>query len=218
MRAVRVKNTEEKIWPTKIICLARTYRKHAEEMKSELPTEPVLFLKPPSALIHSGEKIVIPEASSNVHHEGELSVVMGKKGRNISKEKAYDHVRGYAAFLDITARDIQSKAKEKRHPWSVSKGFDTFAPISDIVPKEEVEDPHTLDIELRLNGQIKQQSSTSYMIFTVDEIIAYISKIMTLERGDIIATGTPEGVGRITRGDTVTLEIEQVGRLENKVV
>ena len=217
MKPLRVKGDSEEICPTKIICLARTYRKHAEEMKSEVPKEPLLFLKPPSAIIRSGETIVIPPASQRVHYEGELAVVIGKGGKNIPEEEARSHVLGYAAFLDITARDIQSGAKSKGHPWSISKGFDTFAPISEVVKKEEIGDPHSLDIQLWVNDEVRQDSNTRYMVFTVDQIIAYISRIMTLERGDIIATGTPEGVGEIIKGDHLRLEIEKVGVLEHPV-
>lgn len=217
MKPLIVKDTDEKIYPTKIICLARTYRKHAEEMRSELPTEPILFLKPPSAIIYSSDHIVIPEISKEIHYEGELAVIIGKKGKNISKEGAYSHILGYSAFLDITARDLQSYAKSRGYPWSISKGFDTFAPISEVTKKEEIEDPHNLNIKLWVNNEIKQNSNTKYMIFTIDQIIEYISKIMTLERGDIIATGTPEGVGKIKKGDRIILEIDEVGRLENCV-
>jgi len=217
MKPLIVKDTDEKIYPTKIICLARTYRKHAEEMRSELPTEPILFLKPPSAVIYSSDYIVIPEISKEIHYEGELAVIIGKKGKNISKEGAYSHILGYSALLDITARDLQSYAKSRGYPWSISKGFDTFAPISKVTKKEEIEDPHNLNIKLWVNDQIKQNSNTKYMIFTIDQIIEYVSKIMTLERGDIIATGTPEGVGKIKKGDHIILEIDEVGRLENYV-
>jgi 2-keto-4-pentenoate hydratase/2-oxohepta-3-ene-1,7-dioic acid hydratase in catechol pathway len=218
MKPLIVKNTGEKIYPTKVICLARTYRKHAEEMKSELPSEPILFLKPPSAIIYSSDDIVIPEISKEVHYEGELAVIIGKGGKNISEEEAYSHIFGYSAFLDITARDLQSHAKSRGYPWSISKGFDTFAPLSKVVKKEEIEDPHNLNIKLWVNDRIKQNSNTKYMIFTIDQIIEYISKIMTLEKGDIIATGTPEGVGEIEKGDCIVLEIDKVGRLENRVV
>ncbi len=218
MKPLRIKDTDEEVYPTKIICLARTYRKHAEEMNSELPSTPILFLKPSSAIIHNYEDIVIPNLSKEVHYEGELAVVIGKGGKNISKKEAWDHIIGYAAFLDITARDLQNKAKKKGHPWSVSKGFDTFAPISDIVKKEEVPDPHRLSINLWRNNQLRQKSNTRYMVFTIDEIIEYVSRIMTLEPGDVIATGTPEGVGKMNRGDHVTLAIEHVGKLEHNVI
>ena len=218
MKPLTVKETGEKIYPTKIICLARTYRKHAEEMNSEVPSEPILFLKPPSAIIHSSEKIVIPEISKKVHYEGELAVIIGKNGKNIPKEEAHSYISGYSAFLDITARDLQSYAKSKGYPWSISKGFDTFAPVSPVTKKEYVDDPHNLSIKLWVNDQIRQNSNTKYMIFTIYEIIEYISRIMTLEKGDVIATGTPEGVGEIKRGDRIVLEIEKVGKLENYVV
>jgi len=185
----------------KLVCLARTYKKHAEEMDSDIPKEPLLFLKPASSVIFNGDTIKIPEISKSVHHEVELGIVIGKKCKNISKKDAMDHVLGYLVALDITARDIQSDLKKKGWPWGIAKGFDTFAPISDVVLKDEVSNPQNLDISLKINGEIKQSSNTGYMIFSIEEIIEYISKIMTLELGDLILTGTPEGVGEIFTGD-----------------
>lgn len=194
----------------KLICLARTYKKHAEEMKSDITEEPILFLKPASAVIFEGQSIIIPKMSKCLHHEVELGVVIGRKCKNISEKKALDYVLGYLVCLDITARDIQSKAKKNGWPWSVSKGFDTFAPISDVVLKEEVPDPNKLNISLKVNGELKQSSNTSNMIYSVERIIEFISQIMTLESGDLIMTGTPEGVGEISKNDIIEAELGNI--------
>jgi len=198
----------------KLVCLARTYKKHAEEMNSELPKEPLLFLKPNSSVIFNGETIKIPKMSKCIHHEVELGVVIGKKCKNISKKDAMDHVLGYLVALDITARDIQSELKKKGWPWGIAKGFDTFAPISDVVLKKDVPNPQNLDIFLKVNNEIKQSSNTNNMIFSIEEIIQYISKIMTLEKGDLIMTGTPEGVGEIKKGDVIKAELKDLCFLE----
>ncbi|ADT84864.1 fumarylacetoacetate hydrolase family protein [Thermococcus barophilus] len=204
--------------PSKIICLGRNYAEHAKELGHEVPKEPVIFLKPPSALIGPNQTIILPKKSREVHHEVELAVIIGKRGKNIPREKAMDYVLGYTILLDITARDLQWEAKRKGLPWTVAKGFDTFAPIGPrIVPKEEL-DPSDLEIGLKVNGEVRQLSRTGKMIFKIPEIIEYISSIMTLEKGDIIATGTPEGVGPLRHGDTVEAWIEGIGVLKENVL
>lgn len=183
----------------KLVCLARTYKKHAEEMNSEVTENPLLFLKPASSVIFNGGSIIIPKTSKCLHHEVELGVIIGKKCKNVSRKNALDYVLGYCIALDITARDIQEEAKKHGWPWTVSKSFDTFAPISNVVLKKEVLDPNNLDISLNVNGEIKQSSNTRNMIYSVERIIEFISEIMTLECGDLIMTGTPEGVGEISK-------------------
>ncbi|MBN1280173.1 MAG: fumarylacetoacetate hydrolase family protein [Candidatus Thermoplasmatota archaeon] len=185
----------------KLICLARTYTEHAREMQTVVTEDPLLFLKPASSVIFTGGTILIPSQSRCLHHEVELGVVIGKKGRHIPEAQAMDHVLGYLVALDITARDIQSTAKKNGWPWTIAKGFDTFAPISAVVRKEQVADPQDLDLELRINQMIKQKANTSQMIYSLERIISFISAIMTLERGDLILTGTPEGVGELKEGD-----------------
>jgi len=194
----------------KLVCLARTYKKHAQEMNSDVTKEPILFLKPTSSVIFNGQSIIIPKMSNCLHHEVELGVVIGKSGKNISKNNALDFVFGYLLALDITARDIQKEAKKKGLPWTIAKGFDTFAPISEVVLKKDVPNPQNLDISLRLNGKIKQNSNTNNMIFSIEEIIEYISKIMTLETGDLIMTGTPEGVAEIVSGDILEAKLGEL--------
>ncbi len=201
----------------KIICLARTYKKHAEEMKSRITKKPILFLKPSSSVIFNNETIKIPNRSKDVHHEVEMGIVIGKKGKNIPKNEAMDHVLGYLLALDITARDIQTKAKKKGWPWGIAKGFDTFAPLSDVVLKNKVESPHNLDIWLKVNNILKQKSNTKNMILTIEEIIEFVSNIMTIEPGDLIMTGTPEGVERIKKGDIIKSGLGDICRLEVNV-
>ncbi|HOP09126.1 MAG TPA: fumarylacetoacetate hydrolase family protein [Candidatus Methanofastidiosa archaeon] len=212
MRPLTLKG--EEIYPSKVVCLIVNYHAHGKELDHSIPEMPLWFLKPPQSIIGDGESIILPELSSNVHHEVELAVVMGRGGSNIPKEEALDHVLGYTILLDITARDLQNKYIKEGRPWSICKGFDTFAPTKlDIVPKEMIKDPDALDIRLSINGKVRQDSNTRNMIFSVAEQISEISKITTFDRGDIIATGTPEGVGQIFKGDRLFAEIEGIGTL-----
>lgn len=186
---------------SKILCIGRNYAKHAEEMQSDVPDEPMVFLKPPSALVEDGASVVIPPQSENVHHEVELVAVIGQRGKDIDPVEAMDYVAAYAIGLDMTARDIQQRAKDKRHPWSVAKGFDTFAPLGPLVPAADVPDPEQLDIRLTVNGETRQNGNTRDMIFAVADLVTYCSQIFTLEPGDLIYTGTPDGVGPVQAGD-----------------
>ena len=197
----------------KIICLGRNYTDHAREMQAEVPTTPILFLKPPSALLDDGGVIRIPSFSTDMHHEVEMVVLIGWGGTDIPASQAMDHVSGYAIGLDMTLRDVQAEAKKKGLPWTVAKGFDTSAPVSTFVSKSAVPDPHHLDIRLSVNGTVRQQSNTNNMIFSIEAMIAYISSVFTLEPGDLIFTGTPEGVGPVQPGDTLTAELQHVGSL-----
>lgn len=192
----------------KVICLARTYKKHAEEMKSPPPPNPVLFLKPASSIIFSGDTIQYPVQSNCVHHEVEVGIVIGKKAKSISIEDSLTVVCGYVVGLDITARDIQSEAKKNGWPWSIAKGFDTFAPISDVVSCKDVKDPNNFSFRLSVNSTVRQQGNTRDLIWDIETLISYISKIMTLQPGDLILTGTPEGVSEIKRGDQITAELD----------
>ncbi|MFQ6088534.1 MAG: fumarylacetoacetate hydrolase family protein [Candidatus Methanofastidiosia archaeon] len=218
MRYLKVKNQSLILYPTKIVCLARNYERHSIEMGRKAPKEPLIFLKPTSAIIHEEEDILIPRQSKLIHHEVELAIVIGKRGKDIAREKAFDHVFGYSVFIDVTARDLELEAMKRGLSWDVSKGFDTFAPISQIAPKEGVSDPKNLDVKLWVNNKLRQNSNTKYMIFKIPEIISHISSVMTLERGDVIATGTPEGVSFLKPGDLIKAEIEKIGSLRNRVV
>lgn len=213
MALLTFRHSNKQIPVGKIVCLGRNYAAHAKEMNAETPEAPVLFLKPSTAIVHDGERVVVPSFSSDVHHEVEMVVVIGKGGRKIPKHQALEHVGGYAVGLDMTLRDVQAEAKRKGLPWSVAKGFDTSAPISDVTEREFVPNPHTLDITLKVNGIVRQHSNTRNMIFSIEEMIAYISSVFTLEVGDLIFTGTPEGVGKVVSGDQLEAELENVGTL-----
>lgn len=201
MKSVTLRGSSEPIPVQKIICLGQNYAEHAKELKFDVPDSPVIFLKPASAIIHQGEQIIIPEISKDVHHEIELTVLIGKTGKNITSESALQYVAGYGVGLDMTMRDIQFEAKKKGLPWSLAKGFDTAAPVSEFIAPALTGDPTTFNLQLKINGKIRQSSNTSKLIFSVETIISYISQFMTFERGDIIYTGTPEGVSRIDHGD-----------------
>lgn len=194
--------------PGKLICIGRNYAAHAAELGNAVPTEPMIFLKPASALTESGAEIVLPVQSEDVHHEVELVCLIGERGKDIPESEALRHVAGYAVGLDMTARDIQQKAKDKGHPWSVAKGFDTFAPLGTFVPASEVADPQALTIRLTIDGEVRQEGHTSDMIFPVARLIAYCSTIFTLMPGDLLFTGTPEGVGPVHPGNWLEATIE----------
>ena len=213
----RFKNCSKQVRVGNIICLARTYKKHAEEMGTKAPEEPLLFLKPSSSIIFNNQTIKIPKKCDVLHHEVELGIVLGRKGKNISKEKALDYVLGYLLALDITARDIQQKAKKHGWPWTIAKGFDTFCPISDVVMRDRISNPNELDLILKVNEKIKQCSNTKNMVYSVEEIIAFVSEILTLECGDLILTGTPEGVGPLISGDVVEAKLGSLCSLKMNV-
>lgn len=211
MRTIRVGPRQVRI--SKILCVARNFADHANEMGSPVPTEPIFFLKPTTALLPDGGTIRIPMAARRVEVETELAAILGRGGRDVDPDEAMDLVAGYAVFFDITARDLQSAARKEGSPWTASKGFDTFAPLSAAVPASEVPDPHGLAIRLRVNGVVRQDSNTSKMVFRIPRLLAAASRIMTLERGDELATGTPSGVWPIGPSDTLEAEIDRVGSL-----
>jgi len=205
--------------PPIIYALARNYKAHAEEVGLSAPKEPAVFIKAPTSVIGPDENIVLPKFSKRIDYEAELAVVIGRRGRNIPRDRAMDFVFGYTCFNDITARDIQLKCIEEDLPWDLTKSVDTFAPMGPcLVTKDQIADPHNLKVELRVNGVVKQLSNTRYMIFQIPEIIEYISKFVTLEPGTVITTGTPEGIGELKAGDIVEVEIEGIGVLRNRVV
>nr|XP_033818429.1 acylpyruvase FAHD1, mitochondrial [Geotrypetes seraphini]XP_033818430.1 acylpyruvase FAHD1, mitochondrial [Geotrypetes seraphini]XP_033818431.1 acylpyruvase FAHD1, mitochondrial [Geotrypetes seraphini] len=197
-------------WGRKIICVGRNYTEHAMELNNTIPTEPVLFLKPSSAYVREGAPILIPYYSSNLHHEVELGVVIGKSGKAISQTVAMDHVAGYVLCLDMTARDIQEECKKKGLPWTLAKAFDTSCPVSDFIPKENILDPHNINIWLKVNDKVRQESNTSAMIFSIPYLISYISNIIALEEGDLILTGTPKGVAAVQENDEMKAGIDGI--------
>ncbi|MGQ9759288.1 MAG: fumarylacetoacetate hydrolase family protein [Candidatus Methanomethylicaceae archaeon] len=205
--------------PPAVFCLGFNYRSHAPELNRSVPEAPIVFLKPSASVIGPEEEIILPRVSSRVDYEVELTIVMGKGGRYIKRSEAYERIFGYTVLNDITARDIQQRDFSLSRPWLRSKGFDTFAPIGPIiVTHDEIGDPMALDLELRINGEIKQKSNTKEMIFEVPTIVEYISSFTTLEPGSIIATGTPEKIGQLRDGDNVEAYIEKIGILKNKAV
>ncbi|MCE7934430.1 MAG: fumarylacetoacetate hydrolase family protein [Chlorobi bacterium CHB2] len=213
MPQLKIQSSTEMISVGKMLCLGKNYEKHAREMGGEVPPSPVVFLKPSTAWIGDGGTVLIPAISNDLHHEIELVVVIGTTARDVAPENAMSHVLGYAVGLDMTLRDVQSLAKKRGEPWAVAKGFDTSAPIGEIVPKELIPNPHNLTLKLTVNGHVRQHGSTADMILQIPQIISYLSAIYTLEPGDCIFTGTPEGVSQVHPGDTLVAEIEGVATL-----
>lgn len=199
------------IHPSKIVCIGRNYLEHAKELGNDAPTEPLFFLKPPSSIIANGEPIELPKQSSRVEHEGEIGLVIGKRLRHASPRDAASGIRGVVALNDVTARDLQRVDSQ----WTRAKGFDTFCPIGELgaVPN----DLSSLTVVTRVNGKERQRGSASEMLFSIPDLLAYVSNVMTLEVGDIVATGTPAGVGILEPGDEVEVEIVGVSRVRNPV-
>jgi 2-keto-4-pentenoate hydratase/2-oxohepta-3-ene-1,7-dioic acid hydratase in catechol pathway len=199
---------------SKIVCVGRNYREHANEMGSDVPVEPLLFLKPPSAIIGTGQAIKYPKASERVDHEAELGVVIGKTCRHVRPdEDVREYIRGYTCVNDVTARDLQQKDGQ----WTRAKGFDTFCPVGPVL-EDDIDPWAGVAIEARVNGELKQQGNTREFIFPLDAIIRHISGIMTLFPGDLISTGTPAGVGPLKPGDIVEITAEGIGTLSNRVL
>lgn len=204
-------------WGKNIVCVGRNYAEHAKEMGNALPSEPLFFLKPSSAYLREGSPILRPYYCTDLHHEVELGVVIGKRTQAVTKEAAMEHVAGYALCLDMTARDTQKECKKKGLPWTLAKGFSTSCPVSEFVPKEKIPDPHKLKIWLKVNGQLRQEGETSSMIFSIPHLISYISEIVTLEEGDLILTGSPSGVGSVQADDEIEAGIGDILSMRFKV-
>jgi 2-keto-4-pentenoate hydratase/2-oxohepta-3-ene-1,7-dioic acid hydratase in catechol pathway len=199
------------VMPGKILCVGRNYVEHAKEHGAEVPDVPLIFMKPPSSVINPGDPIILPPQSQQVEHEGELVVVIGKRGRHIAAEEAKDYILGYTVGDDVTARDLQRRDNQ----WTRSKGFDTFCPFGPWIDTDF--DASDAVITCRVNGQMRQMASTRDMVFGVGTLIAFITSVMTLEPGDLLFTGTPAGVGVLNDGDVVEVEIEGLGKLSNPV-
>ncbi|MGD0612638.1 MAG: fumarylacetoacetate hydrolase family protein [Anaerolineales bacterium] len=197
--------------PSKIICIGRNYAEHAKEQNAEVLNVPLLFLKPPSAILDPGDPILLPRQSKQVEHEAELVAVIGKRGRAVTAEQASEYILGYTIGNDVTARDLQRADGQ----WTRGKGFDTFCPFGPWIDTEF--DASDALITCKVNGQPRQMASTRDLVFNVTTLVAFISSVMTLEPGDLIFTGTPAGVGPLEAGDTVEVEIEGLGRLSNPV-
>ena len=197
--------------PGKIVCVGRNYREHAKELGNEVPKEPLIFLKPPSSVVWDAEPIVLPSASSRVEHEGEIGVVVGKTMTRVSEADAVRGIRAIIAVNDVTARDLQKTDGQ----WTRAKGFDTFCPLGE--ESSKLPDLDSLSVVTRVNGVERQRGKSSEMVFSIPSLLAYISRIMTLEPGDLVATGTPSGVGPLVPGDVVEVEIPGVSRVSNPV-
>ena len=197
--------------PGKIVCVGRNYREHAKELGNEVPAEPLLFLKPPSSIVWSGEAIRVPAASTRVEHEGEIGVIVGRTLTNVSEGDASRSIRSIVAVNDVTARDLQKTDGQ----WTRAKGFDTFCPLGE--ESSTLPDLDSLTVVARVNGVERQRGKSSEMVFSIPSLLAYISRIMTLEPGDLVATGTPAGVGPLVAGDVVEVEIPGISRVTNPV-
>ena len=218
-----IKIGDKVIYPTKIICLGTNYMDHIEETKREVPKEPLIFPKTLNCLITDGEPIIYPKLLYNnrrynrVDYEVELAFIIKDKCKNVPVSEVYNHILGYTVFNDVTARKMQTKDILAQKPWFRSKSLDTFGPIGPRIV-EDIKDPHNLNLELKVNGVVKQSSNTKYLLFKIPEILEFISRFFTMEPGDIIATGTPGGIGSIKPGDIVEATIEKIGKLTNSVV
>jgi 2-keto-4-pentenoate hydratase/2-oxohepta-3-ene-1,7-dioic acid hydratase in catechol pathway len=199
--------------PSKIVCVGRNYLEHARELGNEVPERPLIFFKPPSSLLADGQPIVLPCESERVEHEGEIAVVIGRRARHVPAPEAWDFVAGIAPLNDVTARDLQKTDGQ----WARAKGFDTFCPLGTMVPLASIADRDALEVICRVNGEVRQHGRVGDMAFSIPTLIEYISGVMTLEPGDVIATGTPAGVAPLQPGDVVEVEIPGVGTLTNPV-
>ena len=205
--------------PRRILAIGRNYAEHARELGNEAPAEPIVFLKASTSVIADGQPIVLPPGVGRVDFEGELAVVIGRGGRNIRERDALSHVAGYTLFNDVTARDAQKRAQGQGLPWFLSKGYDTFGPMGPcLVTADDIPDPARLSLTLTVNGDVRQQASVSEMLFSVPQLIAYLSGQFTIEAGDVILTGTPPGVGPLNAGDVVSVSVPEIGTLTNPVL
>jgi 5-carboxymethyl-2-hydroxymuconate isomerase len=216
--AIVILKPDKEIPVGKIICVGRNYDEHIAEMASERTSDPVLFLKPATAILNEGNPIVLPAFSQEIHHEIELALIVSQTAKNIISTEWKKYIAAAAIALDLTARDHQAVAKQKGLPWSVSKGFDGACPIGVFVSLNEIENINNLKIELFVNNEKKQSGNTNQMIFPPGALLEYISTIFTLEPGDIILTGTPSGVGPIIHGDDIRGVIENIGEIHFKVI
>ncbi len=217
MKFAKIKNSEKKYEIGKLVCVGRNYVEHAEELGNEVPEFPLVFIKPASDIVYNNDNIIIPKFSNDVHHEAELLLLIGKTIKNATDEEAENSIIGYGVGLDMTARDIQDNLKKKGHPWTIAKCFDTSAVLSEFISKEDYQLKGNEIISLKVNGELRQNSSIDKMIFNSANVVKYISHKMTLEAGDIIFTGTPKGVSRVLKGDIIETEISNIGKINNYV-
>lgn len=218
MKKVKIKNSDKEFIVGKILCVGQNYLDHAKEMGGEVPKVPMIFLKPSSTLIYNGDSIVHPDYSNEMHHEVELVLLIGKEIKNASMDEAENAIIGYGVGLDMTLRDLQKQFKNAGHPWTLAKGFDNCAVVSEFISKDDYKLSGKEEIQLYKNDKLQQSSNLSKMIFSPVEIVKFLSEKMTLEPGDLIFTGTPEGVSKVERGDVLKSKISHVEEIENKIV
>ncbi len=207
MKSIKIKKSSRKIEIGKIVCVGRNYAEHAKELGNEVPEKPVIFLKPASSVIFSGDKIIYPSFSNEMHHETELVLLIGKRIKNGNEKESEEAIEGYGVGLDMTLRDIQGELKKKGYPWTIAKCFDTSAVLSDFILKKDYYLRLDEEISLTINGEIRQKEKLNLMLFPPVKIVQYISSLMTLEEGDLIFTGTPKGVSKVEKGDKLHAEI-----------
>jgi len=217
MKYLRFKNSEEQVQIGKIVCVGRNYAAHAKELGNEVPEFPIIFLKPASNVIYSGENVVHPSYSNELHHEVELVLYIGEEVKDSDDDKAEKAIHGYALGLDMTLRDLQNEFRKKGDPWTLAKCFDTAAVLSDVVLKKNYTLKGDEKIALSVNDNTRQSSSIANMIFPPVEIVKYISARMKLEKGDLIFTGTPEGVGKVVVGDKINATLENIGTVNTTI-
>ncbi|OGU73857.1 MAG: 2-oxopent-4-enoate hydratase [Ignavibacteria bacterium RBG_16_34_14] len=217
MKKIKIQNNNKEFTVGKIVCVGRNYFEHIKELGNEIPEKPVIFLKPSSSLIFSGDEIIYPSFSSEMHHEVELVLLIGKRIKDGNISEAKDAIIGYGVGLDMTLRDIQNELKKKGHPWTIAKCFDTSAVVSDFILKGNYKLTLNEEISLSVNGIIKQKERLNKMIFNPAQIIEYISTLMTLEEGDLVFTGTPAGVSKVNKGDKLNAEISGVAKLGSSI-
>ena len=217
MKTVKLKNSNKEIPIGKIVCVGRNYVEHINELGNEQHEKPVIFLKTTSSVIYSGDKIIYPSFSNDMHHETELVLLIGAIVKNATETEAQKAIEGYGVGLDMTLRDVQNELKKKGHPWTIAKCFDTSTVLSDFISSKDYK--LTLDetITLKVNGEIRQNDKLNKMIFNPTQIVEYISSLMTLEPGDLIFTGTPKGVSKVNSGDKLEAEIESIAKLTCEV-
>jgi len=220
-----IKIGKTSINPTKIVCIGRNYLDHIKETNAKIPLEPVFFVKTLNTLVTDNEPIIYPkilyesEKYNRVDHEVELAFIISQTCKNVSAEVAFNYIQGYTIFLDMTARTMQKSDRNINLPWYRSKNFDSFGPIGPrIVSSRDISDPHNLSIQLKVNGQVRQSSNTEHMMFKIPQILEYLSKFVTLKKGDIIATGTPSGISPIQPGDIIEASIEKIGTIRHEVI
>lgn len=217
MKKVNVKNSGGEFIVGKMVCVGRNYAEHIKELGHETPEFPLIFLKPASTIIYSGDKVIHPTYSEELHYEGELVLLIGKDIKNADAIEAEEAIAGYGVGLDMTLRDLQRELSKKGNPWTLAKCFDTSAVLSDFVLKAEHNLTMKETITLKVNGEVRQNSTLDMMIFPPVEIVKYISAVLPLEKGDLIFTGTPAGVGKVVKGDKIEAEITGIGSLETEI-